>query len=148
MPEEYSHIRVVLIRFECIGALASGHTIIPISTLPSMLFTTPEHADAAEQCHLRWLLESSRNIGAECIREIDVFVPSTAKDLGLKSGSWERFRGFECPGSLCIAGKIWESAYALLHYMQRNPQFIRGKTVIELGSGTGLAGMLAHTFVH
>lgn len=143
-PIEDDHIHVVLIRFECIGRLASGHTIVPISTLPSVLVATPkqDHNHAAEQSIFRRLLESSRAIGAECIRDIDMFMPSIAHDFKGASGTFERFRGFECPGSLSIAGKIWESAYVLLDYLQRHPEHVRGKSVIELGSGTGLAGEL------
>lgn len=49
----------------------------------------------------------------------------------------------ESPGYLGIAGKVWDSMYVLLQYLslpaQRN-QYVQNKRIIELGSGTGLAG--------
>jgi hypothetical protein len=51
------------------------------------------------------------------------------------------FHVLECPGSLGIGGKVWDSTFVLLAYLsQFREALVRGKEVLELGSGTGLAG--------
>ena len=47
----------------------------------------------------------------------------------------------ESPGYLGIAGKVWDSMYVLLQYLAlHQAEFVRGKRIVELGCGTGLAG--------
>lgn len=57
----------------------------------------------------------------------------------------------ESPGYLGIAGKVWDSMYVLLQYLsQHTARLVRGKRIVELGCGTGLAGMfyLLCGFIH
>ena len=57
----------------------------------------------------------------------------------------------ESPGYLGIAGKVWDSMYVLLQYLsQHTARLVRGKRIVELGCGTGLAGMfcLLYEFIH
>ena len=57
----------------------------------------------------------------------------------------------ESPGYLGIAGKVWDSMYVLLQYLsQHTARLVRGKRIVELGCGTGLAGMfyLLCEFIH
>ncbi|KAH9518621.1 Methyltransferase-like protein 21A [Bulinus truncatus] len=42
-----------------------------------------------------------------------------------------------------VAAVVWDSAVVLGEYLQSNPYLIKGKKVIELGAGTGLAGLVA-----
>jgi len=47
----------------------------------------------------------------------------------------------ESPGYLGIAGKVWDSMYVLLQYLAiHQEEYVRGKRIVELGCGTGLAG--------
>ena len=39
--------------------------------------------------------------------------------------------------------RVWEAAPYLIRHMERNPECIRGKAVIDLGSGTGAVGLSA-----
>ena len=76
------------------------------------------------------LLSTARDIEAQCIREIQTKptdVPQT-------------YIAFESPGYLGIGGKVWDSTFVLLKYLQSNPYLIQDKNIIEFGSGTGLAG--------
>ena len=41
-----------------------------------------------------------------------------------------------------VAGVVWESAEILSNYFASNPKLIRGKTILELGAGTGLVSMV------
>ena len=53
---------------------------------------------------------------------------------------------FEDPNSASIGGEffLWPASLVLSDFMLRNPSLVRGKTVLELGSGHGLAAMTAH----
>ncbi|XP_005111925.1 protein N-lysine methyltransferase METTL21A isoform X2 [Aplysia californica] len=42
-----------------------------------------------------------------------------------------------------VAAVVWDSAVVLAEYMHTHPQLVRGKGVLELGAGTGLAGLVA-----
>lgn len=79
------------------------------------------------------MLAAARAVGAQCIRDIIL-------DNIQKTQFKFNFMAFECPGSLGIGGKVWDSTYVLLKYLNDRPDLIRNKHVIELGSGTGLAG--------
>ncbi|ESO99207.1 hypothetical protein LOTGIDRAFT_141991 [Lottia gigantea] len=46
-------------------------------------------------------------------------------------------------GSLGVAAVVWDSAIVLGEYLEKNKEVIEGKYVLELGSGTGLTGMVA-----
>lgn len=68
-------------------------------------------------------------LGAQCIRTVRM---ETSK-----------FFALECPGYLGIGGKIWDSTYVLLRYLSR-PDIsclLAARSVLELGSGTGIAGI-------
>ena len=50
----------------------------------------------------------------------------------------------ESPGSLGIGGKVWDSSLVLVDWLARAPSHagvVRGKRVLELGSGTGLVAI-------
>mmetsp|Transcript_6315 Transcript_6315/g.15731 ORF Transcript_6315/g.15731 Transcript_6315/m.15731 type:complete len:239 (-) Transcript_6315:65-781(-) len=54
---------------------------------------------------------------------------------------------------LGIAGRIWHAGMVLLAYVADNPGLLRGKRILELGSGTGLVGiacdlLLSRAFNH
>mmetsp|Transcript_9045 Transcript_9045/g.11773 ORF Transcript_9045/g.11773 Transcript_9045/m.11773 type:complete len:570 (-) Transcript_9045:1176-2885(-) len=44
-------------------------------------------------------------------------------------------------GDLGIAGRLWDSATVLLGYFASHPNIIRGKSLVELGAGTGAVGL-------
>lgn len=50
-----------------------------------------------------------------------------------------------CPSNnsnLCTGGSVWHASVALSRYLLQNPEIVKGKNVIELGSGCGLAGIV------
>ena len=38
---------------------------------------------------------------------------------------------------------VWPSALVMCDYLKRNPEIVKGKRVLELGSGTGIVGLYA-----
>jgi hypothetical protein len=71
-----------------------------------------------------------------CIRMIDLSSSSSSSTIRNNHS----VLGYECPGLLGIGGKLWDSTYVLLQYLGANSDIVRGKRVVELGSGTGMAG--------
>ncbi|CAD5124134.1 DgyrCDS12435 [Dimorphilus gyrociliatus] len=45
--------------------------------------------------------------------------------------------------SIGIAAVLWDSAIVLGEYLHKNPDLVRNKSIIEVGAGTGLPGMIA-----
>ena len=39
--------------------------------------------------------------------------------------------------------KVWECALDLVEYIKEHPDFVKGKTVLEIGCGQGLPGIMA-----
>lgn len=52
--------------------------------------------------------------------------PKDAKDAGDRTGAY-----------------VWPGGVALARYLSRSPDIVRGKSVVELGSGTGVGGLSA-----
>lgn len=52
--------------------------------------------------------------------------------------------------SLSHAGTVWDGALCQIAYLNKNPkvaeEYITGKNVLELGSGTGILGLAASMF--
>ena len=52
--------------------------------------------------------------------------------------------------SLSHAGTVWDGALVLAYYLQKNQEFsqrfLSGRSIIELGSGTGILGLACSTF--
>jgi hypothetical protein len=54
----------------------------------------------------------------------------------------ETIYAYESPGQLGIGGKIWDSTFILMNYLVKHvKELIENETVVELGSGTGIAGI-------
>lgn len=47
----------------------------------------------------------------------------------------------EAEGLHSIAGRVWDGALLLTRFLERNAHLVRGRRCVELGCGTGLAGM-------
>lgn len=107
------------------------------------------------------VLQLCHAVHATCVRQIPISLPTGAdtasQDQAGAAQSSEpasssvdgklddSFCAFalESPGYLGIAGKVWDSMYVLLQYLSlHSNELVRGKRVIELGCGTGLAGIL------
>lgn len=48
----------------------------------------------------------------------------------------------ESPGNLGIGGKLWDSCLVLARYLALHRPLVAGKSVVELGSGLGLVGIV------
>merc|ERR1711957_1105960 len=53
----------------------------------------------------------------------------------------------EAPGNLGVAGKVWDGAIATIQWLQEHSEerverWIRGKHILELGSGTGVLALM------
>ena len=83
------------------------------------------------------MLGIARNLSAQCIRSVTL--PShDDPSIPLSNSIYV----LECPGSLGIGGKVWDSSFVLLKYLATT-SLLRGRPVIELGSGTGITGLAA-----
>ncbi|GAB1598580.1 protein N-lysine methyltransferase METTL21A-like [Argonauta hians] len=44
---------------------------------------------------------------------------------------------------LGVTAVVWDSAIVLSEFLEKHPEFVKNKSVIELGAGTGLVGIVA-----
>lgn len=127
----------ILLYFYLDSALPSGKSVEPIYTLPMLVQISPSAIISNEE---EELITEPHQLGASCIRE-----------LQLTSHS---FFVYESPYSLGIGGKVWDSSYVLVDYLlssgdtetSNGLKLLRGKRVLELGSGTGLLGFSLSIF--
>jgi hypothetical protein len=64
------------------------------------------------------------------------------RPIPILNGS-ETIYAYESPGQLGIGGKIWDSTFILMNYLVKHAkELIENETVVELGSGTGIAGFI------
>lgn len=129
---------VFLLEFRLNKRLPSNHHVSAVLSLPfsvsiedgsSIAVPASEQKEvvamqlqqACDQCH------------AACIRRVDVAV----------GGQTRPAYALESPGFFGIAGKVWDSMYVLLRFLsvpENRVLYVAHKRIIELGSGTGLAG--------
>lgn len=98
------------------------------------------------------VIELCRDVHATCVRQIPLSHTSTTTTLtttptststSTSTATATSFSAYalESPGYLGIAGKVWDSMYVLLQYLALHEgEYVRGKRIVELGCGTGLAG--------
>jgi predicted nicotinamide N-methyase len=75
---------------------------------------------------------------------IKLFVP---QESSVKNSYWEQ-RMVNAHTPFPYWAKLWPSALALCAFIQKQPQFVRDKEVLELAAGLGLPSLLAARFAH
>jgi predicted nicotinamide N-methyase len=80
-------------------------------------------------------------------------LPLIEVNLTLKNRDWRITTARDQSALLNIADEmeqfpygylLWESAIGLAQFMEREPHYVAGKRVLELGAGLGLSGIVAH----
>lgn len=144
----------VVLRFSLSHALPSGAIIVPILSLPmhvcrskvnikemkSMPVIAASHSDSIDnnrniseemknyESKMQNTMSIGQNVCASCIRE------SCVGDIIVYV--------LESPGLLGIGGKVWDSTFVLVDFLQRKgATLVAGKKIVELGSGTGITGV-------
>jgi predicted nicotinamide N-methyase len=162
---------VVMFRFEVVSPHPDAlngcmNNIIPVLSLPVELRTADRVGEHQGGCfpaeRSRWLGIGSR-VHAQSIREVKMqplrlaqvqdaaatggsVVAATVTACGVESVP--PVYVLESPGYLGIGGKVWDSSYVLLAYLlagEEQRSLIRGRRVLELGSGTGVTGLALGT---
>lgn len=119
-----------ILSVSCSGKLPSGTEVLSVSSLPCLVSSSDgKSSTSVMQLSSCDIMTLGSSLGAHCIREVNI--------LG------HLFYALECPGYLGIGGKVWDSTFILLKYLSEpdNRDLISGKRVIELGSGTAIAGV-------
>lgn len=145
----------VMLRFSS-DALPGGQSVLPVYTLPLSVQTATasrevspadcEDERSADIILAENLIGIAEGILAQGIRSKAITAVAPIKEgqtgeIGC-SGTDDSVFVLECPGSLGIGGKVWDATFSLLEYLNVYPETVRNKIIIELGSGTGLAGTL------
>jgi len=126
----------MLLKFSLDQALPSGALVRPVLSLPIKLASSSASSSSSDDSSCNtW---SASSIGSS-------LYPSCIRSFLSEAGP---VYAFECPGQLGIGGKIWDGSFVLLEYFSTAPgrALIRDKVVLELGSGTGLAGIMLCSF--
>ena len=126
---------LVVLRFSLSGLLPSGASVVPILSLPVRIRTgntqpiLPPSTNDIMESKVTDIMNIGKSICASCIRESHVGIDDVVIYV------------LESPGLLGIGGKVWDSTYVLVEFL-RGPgaAIVRGKRIVELGSGTGITG--------
>jgi hypothetical protein len=134
----------IIVRISLSKPLPSGACVVPILSLPLCIHT---NGIISSDGPIYDFVHFADGLFPSCIRMIDTagrILPNACDESSLSGecsvNNNHPVLAFECPGLLGIGGKVWDSTYILLEYLGLNRQLIRGRKVIELGSGTGIAG--------
>jgi predicted nicotinamide N-methyase len=150
---DLSHV-LVMLEFTLDRPLPASGEVVPVLSLPARVQLPRSGGSTAAAVGAGIQSEEGgaydrvahlcEEVHATCVRQINVSL-SAGTDLAAATG--EPTAGtfpvyaLESPGYLGIAGKVWDSMYVLLQYLsQHTNSMVRGKRVVELGCGTGLAG--------
>ena len=126
----------IILYFYLDATLPSGKLVEPIYSLPILVQISP----SANVNNEEELVTKPHKLGASCIRELQLCSHS--------------FFVFECPFSIGIGGKVWDSSYVLVDYLlspgegadTKGLDLLQDKRVLELGSGTGALGFTLSIF--
>jgi predicted nicotinamide N-methyase len=115
------------IKFSLVAPLSSGAVVVPVCSLP---ITVVSSSDEAEKLVAETKITEAGQRGQflSCIRSITL-------------GQGGEIFGYEAQGSLGIGGKLWDSTWVLIDYLESNPEILCDLDVLELGAGTGIAGI-------
>ena len=132
-----SEISLVMLEFACSAKDVTSAFSLPFCLLPSA-DSSPISSSSSSSIssilvpdilpiplELRNAISIGDAVHPQCIRKLPYFHSYV----------------FECPGFISIGGKVWDATYILLHYLQRNPELVHGRRIVELGCGTGAAGI-------
>lgn len=129
--ESTASMAMVVLKFSLNRPLPSGAEVVPVLSLPIKVTIGTAHSDdPVVAAIIDKTLALCEQQHAYCIRDVRINDSHFVYAL-------------ESPGFLGIGGKVWDSTYILLKYLAENQQdYVRGRRVVELGSGTGLAGYI------
>jgi len=124
--EEEGKATVVVVKLSLLSPLPSGAIVQPVFSLPLSLPPTAENEREKEK-----------------ERESDCPVVSCVRCIALEgSSAGRRVFAYEAAGDLGIGGKVWDSSFVLMRYLEeQRASLLQGKRVVELGAGTGIVGL-------
>lgn len=138
-----------MLSFSLSEKLPSGHLVLTLYSLPLLLRSSGRHnqdslESGSEDPTLalpRQLCEVAHAILSSSIRATALPTPEPIDHTRTSIPAVNAVYVLECPGNLGIGGKVWDATFSLLDFLELNPEIIHNKVVVELGSGTGLAGV-------
>jgi hypothetical protein len=143
---------IILLRFSLsIDALPGMFPVVPVLSLPIIVSNLWNETSIESRAAItnRFPIHSACiPIEASSIREVTV----KGLNTDVKGGRNDVIYGFECPFSLGIGGKLWDSTFVMLDYLHNSQSADSGSIssgshplsdadVIELGCGTGVLSL-------
>lgn len=107
------------------------NNIMSVLSLPVLLHCGHAQHSIGQFCGGMQVRMAADALQASCVRSLELVDSEPVYVL-------------ESAGLLGIGGKIWDSTFAITRYLQAHQkEFISGKNILELGSGTGITGRAA-----
>jgi predicted nicotinamide N-methyase len=118
---------VVVVKLSLVSPLPSGATVQPVFSLPLSLPPAENEREKKKEKES----EAACPI-VSCVRCIELEGSSAGR----------RVFAYEAAGDLGIGGKVWDSSFVLMRYLEEHrDSLLQGKRVVELGAGTGIVGI-------
>ena len=153
----------IMIKVSLSRPLPSGAVVMPVITMPIVLVVVaqPLHsinnissvtvsaaATSSSDVRTERNQQDSDSDSQSLVNLMSIGTALSASCIRQASVGLQSVMALECPGMLGIGGKVWDSTFVLLDYLNRNKTLVQGKTIVELGSGTGLAGIVINTIYY
>lgn len=122
-----------MMEFEVTSFTSANVPIIPLMSNPFQIHQSRQNEN---QFRLQLKDSQSESSSLSCVRPIKL------------SNSLNSVYVYESPGMLGIGGKIWDSTFVLMDYLSKHAKdLIQDEVVVELGSGTGITGIVSARIV-
>jgi hypothetical protein len=112
-------------------------SVMPLPITVSIDLEGKSELSIDEMAHFTNVIQEAEDaLQISCIRPVRFFD-------SMNSTSVPQVFAFESPGLLGIGGKVWDSSFVLIAYLNRfRSDLVDQKRILELGSGTGVTGNL------
>ena len=138
---------IIMLRIAC----ATNTDVFPVLTTPVILMPlttvrcTSEISPPTSASMYSYLLQHPEICEETALAAVQAAISVDAQCVRCITCGEEQVYAFECPGYLGIGGKVWDATFRLIDYFTRHSDILRNRSVLELGSGTGLAAIALHS---
>ena len=128
------------------NSISSIHSkVAPHPTAKAFFDALDKDAISSSNKMSETLKRRSRSLGWRNRHSQEDYYPVSIATTGERTQSFsvQQIQRGEVEGTYGTGATVWPAAMVLIKYLERHPEWVRGKTVVDLGSGTGVTSVAA-----